>query len=342
MDYFLAIDAGGTKTRCALGDDRRTLAEAQCGSVKLMRVGEMEATTRLLGVMAEVSARAGVSLQSVGGTCVGLAGVSIAAVRSWAQRTIAPLVGGEVMLCGDEEIALDAAFRGGPGVLVVAGTGSNVVGRSAAGEIFRAGGWGPAVGDEGSGHWIGVEAIRRGLWARDRGVACELIEAVQRCWRLPSLAELVEHVNLRPGPQFSELVPVVVRAADGGDPVARDLLEDAGRELARQVLVAARKSGTERVACAGSVLEYVPAVRRAMVEALRESSPGIEVLALPVDPIDGALWRARRMDVAGERRLPLAAAGVDLSNVDLAGADLPGVDLPGEGVSATYTALPPM
>ena len=325
MGYFLAIDAGGTKTRCALADERRVLAEAQCGSVKLMRVGEAEATTRLAGVMAEVSARAGVGLHSVAGTCVGLAGLSIAAVRSWAQRTIGALVGGEVLLCGDEEIALDAAFRGGPGVLVVAGTGSNVVGRSAAGETVRAGGWGSAVGDEGSGHWIGVEAVRRGLWARDRGIRSELLAAVQRYWALEDLAELVAYVNRRPGPEFSELVPVVMRAADAGDPVAGEVLREAGRELGRQVLVAAEKSGARRVACAGSVLEHVALVRRAMVDALRESSPGIEVLPGPVDAIDGALWRARRMGVAGNSTV------VPVS-----------VDLPIEGVPAAYTPLPPM
>ncbi len=325
MAYYLAIDAGGTKTRCALAEERRVLAEAQCGSVKLMRVGEAEATTRILGVLAEVSARAGVGLHSVRGTCVGLAGLSIAAVRSWAQRTIGPVVGGELLLCGDEEIALDAAFRGGPGVLVVAGTGSNVVGRSASGEIARAGGWGSAVGDEGSGHWIGVEAVRRGLWARDRGVGSELLSAVQRYWALEDLPDLVAHVNRRPGPEFSELVPVVMGAAEAGDPVAGEVLRAAGRELARQVLIAAEKTGARRVASAGSVLEHVVAVRQAMVDALWERSPATEVLPEPVNPIDGALWRARRMGVMGERtEVPVS------------------MDLPIDDLPRTYTLLPPM
>ena len=155
MSYFLAIDAGGTKTQCLLADETRVLARATTGTVKLMRIGEAEATAQLKAMLAEVAATAGVSLDQVTRTCFGLAGISGPAVRAWADKSIAELVGGELLLCGDEEIALDAAFAGGPGILVVAGTGSNAIGRSVTGEIFGAGGWGPVLGDEGSGTWIG-------------------------------------------------------------------------------------------------------------------------------------------------------------------------------------------
>ena len=59
------------------------------------------------------------------------AGISAGAVRGWAQVTLEHNVSGDVVLCGDEEIALEAAFRGGPGILVIAGTGSHIVGRCA-------------------------------------------------------------------------------------------------------------------------------------------------------------------------------------------------------------------
>src|SRR6266446_2544521 len=129
LDYFLALDAGGTKTTCVLADETAVLARASTGSVKLTREGEEEATTRLLGLLEEVSNAAGIGLNEVTRSCVGLAGLSIAVVREWAERTLRSVVGGELELCGDEEIALDAAFRGGTGILVTAGTGSNLVGR---------------------------------------------------------------------------------------------------------------------------------------------------------------------------------------------------------------------
>ena len=154
MSLYLAIDAGGSKTRCLLADDDHVLARASIGTVKLMRVSEAEATARLTAMLHEVAATGCVSAVNVTRTCFGLAGLSSTAVRAWAARTVGGLAGGSLILCGDEEIALDAAFAGGPGILVIAGTGSNAIGRAPGGSLHGAGGWGPVLGDEGSGYWM--------------------------------------------------------------------------------------------------------------------------------------------------------------------------------------------
>jgi glucosamine kinase len=114
-------------------------------------------------MLVEVSQTAGVSLSDVTKTCVGIAGHVIPAVRQWAEREIGDAVGGDLLLAGDNEIALDGAFCGGPGILIIAGTGSNILGRAADGTMYHAGGWGPALGDEGSGFWIGQERCRNWL-----------------------------------------------------------------------------------------------------------------------------------------------------------------------------------
>src|SRR5271170_1106219 len=220
MNLFLAIDAGGTKTRCLLADETRILGRAVAGSIKLMRVGEAEASPRLRALLTEVALTAGVALSEVTQTCIGLAGLSIDAVREWAEREISSVVGGNLLLAGDEEIALDGAFRGGPGILIIAGTGSNVLGRATDGTMYQAGGWGPALGDEGSGFWIGQEALRAGFWAKDRGIATTLLTEIGAVWGTKSLGEIVEMANARPGPDFPLLAPVVARCADAGDEMA--------------------------------------------------------------------------------------------------------------------------
>ena len=101
MSYFLAIDAGGTRTQCLLADESRVLARATTGTVKLMRVGEQEATARLQAMLGEVAAAAGVTLGKISRTCFGLAGTSSPAVRTWAGKTLAELVSGVLQLCGD-------------------------------------------------------------------------------------------------------------------------------------------------------------------------------------------------------------------------------------------------
>jgi glucosamine kinase len=299
MSLFLAIDAGGTKTRCLLADENRILARAVTGSVKLMRVGEAEASTRLRAMLTEVSATTGIDLKDVTRTCIGLAGLSIDAVREWAERELGDAVGGDLLLAGDEEIALDSAFRGGPGILIIAGTGSNVLGRAAEGAMYHAGGWGPALGDEGSGFWIGQEALRAGFWAQDRSVPTILLTEIGEFWGTKSLGEIVEIANDRPGPDLPALAPIVARCADVGDELAVAVLERAGVELAEQVALVALKmkeSGGERkveAAYTGSVLEHISLVRSAMIAALRTSSPNVKVIEGAVDSLEGALWRAR-------------------------------------------------
>jgi glucosamine kinase len=299
MSLFLAIDAGGTKTRCLLADETHVLARASTGSVKLMRVSEEEATGRLRGMLTEVAAAAGVPLSGVTRTCIGLAGSTIDAVREWAEREIGSVAAGDLVICGDEEIALEGAFEGGPGILVIAGTGSNVMGRAADGTRYRAGGWGPALGDEGSGYWIGSEALRAGFWAKDRGVATTLLEEIGEFWGTKSLGEIVEKANERPGPDFAALTPIVAKCAESGDDLAVAMLERAGDELAEQVALVALKmkesgeGGELRVAYTGSVLEHIALVRAAMVAALKASTPELTVMEGAVDALAGALWRAR-------------------------------------------------
>jgi N-acetylglucosamine kinase-like BadF-type ATPase len=299
MSFFLAIDAGGTKTRCVIADETRILARALAGSVKLMRVGEAEASTRLRVMLTEASVAAGVSLSEINHTCIGLAGLTIEAVREWAEREVSKVVGGNLLLAGDDEIALDAAFHGGPGILIIAGTGSNVLGRAADGAMYHAGGWGPALGDEGSGFWIGQEALRAGFWATDRNIATTLLTEVGEFWGTKSLGEIVEMANARPGPDFPALAPIVVRCAEKGDELAAAVLERAGIDLAEQVALVALKmkeSGGKRkveAAYTGSVLEHISQVRSAMIAALKTSSPNLKVIEGAVDSLEGALWRAR-------------------------------------------------
>jgi N-acetylglucosamine kinase-like BadF-type ATPase len=302
MAYFVALDGGGTKTECWVANDVRVLGQASGPTVKIMNVGEQAATEGLRSVVRAALGAAGVAGDSVAATCFGLAGSSSIEVQDWAKGVLRELVSGEFILSGDEQIALDAAFRGGAGVLVIAGTGSHVTGRCANGTTVGAGGWGPVLGDEGSGTWIGLEAIRASLRARDRGVETCLLREIQLKWQLDDLASLVARANLRERPDFSTLANLVANCADEGDALAQGVLDRAGEELAAQVSLVISKmraagcpeADGQRVAFTGSVLGKIPRVLRAMEERLHAGWPEIRVDATAVQPLEGALWRARR------------------------------------------------
>jgi len=302
MAKFVAIDAGGTKTQCWVADETRVLAIATGGTVKLMSVGEEVATKRLQELVRSAAIEAHVGPDEITRTCMGLAGVGADNVRQWGEKTLLAMVSGKVAVLGDEAIALEAAFQGGPGVLVIAGTGSNVIGRCSDGTRLTAGGWGPVIGDEGSGGWIGLEAVRSALRARDRGVPTDLLDEIQGFWGLKSLGELVAKANHSSRTNFAELTTVVASGAEHGDPVALRVLERAGEDLAEQVYLVVRKMRTvrcepgdvTRLCFTGSVLGRISLVREAMTERLKELVPEMTVSQSEVHALEGALWIARR------------------------------------------------
>ena len=298
MAYFVGIDSGGTKTECWLGDETRVLAEARTGTAKLTRVGGEVAAARLAGLLREVSAQAGVELHRVSRTCVGMAGYSIAEARELAVTVVAGMVGGEVEVCGDDEIALDAAFQGGAGILVIGGTGSVVLGRCGDGTRISAGGWGPVAGDEGSGYWIGREAVRKAFRSYDEGVETGLLEAIMEAWGARDMGEVIGMANARPGPDFAGLTHAVVRCADAGDEIAARLLTKAGNELAKQVAMVWRKmvrrgEGPMRARYTGSVVERIGRVNARLQERVAEECVGVTMGEGAVNALEGAMWRAR-------------------------------------------------
>lgn len=312
MQYFLAVDAGGTKTDFVLGDEHRELAGVSAGTIKRMKADAEITEANLNWALEQLTAATGISMQSITRCCIGTAGETVPLVVDWLRQAFGRYVGGELILLGDVEIALDAAFFGKRGVLVLAGTGSNVAGRAACGNIVTAGGWGPAIADQGSGHFIGLEALRRGFLAIDQQRSTRLLEMVQAYLHLASVGELIEYANANPAPNFSELAPLVVTCAEEGDLVAQEVLQQSGEELAaltslvieriRRVEAGSPEALDTRsamtfklpaVAMAGSILKQVIRVRRAFGASLRRRYPEIEVLGSLVNPTAGALWHAR-------------------------------------------------
>ncbi|MFZ0663103.1 MAG: BadF/BadG/BcrA/BcrD ATPase family protein [Acidobacteriaceae bacterium] len=302
MAFFLGIDAGGTKTRAALGDETRVLARATGGSIKPLRVSRREAQANLAAVLAEVARESGVDLREVSQSCVGAAGVRLPQTDGWVREILSACAGGTIAVCGDEEIALDAAFEGRAGVLAMAGTGSSVLGRTSAGELLTVGGWGPALGDQGSAYWIGHEALRAACRAKDFGQPTRILERVAKDWKASSVGEIVDLAH--GAPDFSLLAPLIAACAEEGDAVAVEVLERGGlllgedaAEAFRQVRRLDPEEPMPGIAFTGSVLEKVALVRESMMETIRRSLPTVAILPEAVDPLMGALWRARGLAI---------------------------------------------
>lgn len=304
---YLAIDAGGTKTDYLLADEHEEIARVRGGCIKRMRVDADTAAANLDAALRELSAGGRRTLAGVSRTCVGTAGDTVPLVVDWLRETLPTHVGGELVVVGDVEIALDAAFQGGPGVLVLAGTGSNVAGRRPDGTLLGAGGWGPLLADQGSANRIGLRGLRAGFLAKDEGRTTRLLPEAMGFWQLGSESELIAYGNSVPPPDFSKLATTVHRCAREGDSLAGEVLRQEGQELGYLVRLVLRRllqklpeemasplpGGWPAIAFAGSVMEHVTAVREALLEEVHLEFPSVQGLPGVVDPLQGALWRAR-------------------------------------------------
>jgi glucosamine kinase len=301
MAIFLGIDAGGTKTRCVVGDEHRVLGRAQGSSCKIQRVGEAEARRALHAVVKEAIQAAGVTAK-IEQACIGISGASDLEVAASVRRILGEIIPAPVEVVGDVMIALEAAFGGGAGCIVIAGTGSIALGRNERGEFVRAGGWGPAISDEGSGDWIGRAAVAAALRAHDAGKSTALLPGIMEAWGLPTSEDFLRAVAASP-PDFAQLFPTVLHAAEENDALAGEILMRAGFELAELALIVIRRlwpaEQRVRIAIAGGVLQNSALVRQAFVNAMRNAHSEIAVSFGNVESVMGALAMARRSQVSG-------------------------------------------
>ena len=300
MSFYLGIDGGGTKTTCIVGDDHAELARAEGAGSNVIRVGEDAARIALGSAISGACAKANIDPAKITRTVAGIAGVGTVDIRQFLSLALSDIVSGEVRVVSDAEIALYAAFGDSPGVVVIAGTGSIALGQndSFQKKTARAGGWGWAISDEGSGPWIGRAAVAAILQARDRGTIAQLEHPVLRAWQVESVEQLVRRSNAIPPPDFGTLLRDVVATADAGDNFATAILAQAGYELANLAQIAAARifppTATIQVAMSGGVFAHAPHVREAFTQSLQTELPNATVRPELGDPALGALQMARR------------------------------------------------
>lgn len=300
MNAVLGIDGGGTRTRASIVAGDKVLAHVERGSIKRLRVGEKAATANLRALLKAVYAQAGVT--SVAAASCGVASASLPGTVEWITAVLQEFGAERCEVVGDEVIALDAAFHGGPGILQIAGTGSNTIGRAPDGSRECAGGYSSRLGDQGSGYWIGLHSVRRALNAYDREEPTQVLEKVGQIWGTSNLEEFINKGDSTPGPDFAALAPAINELAEAGDPVALGVLSHAATDLVEFVLLVRAKLRRRHsitwevpVAWTGGVIEKMSIVREAFFAGLHAAAPEMPVAKEAAIALEGALWRAKRL-----------------------------------------------
>lgn len=301
MEIILAIDGGGSHTRC-LAIDRagRIVGTGASGpSNHLLVDGDIVASSLKEAID---DARKGAGVADVVCVSAGLAGVDFNGAGAAEMEDLLHTIGiKRAVVSGDMVIAHAGALAGQPGVVALAGTGSSILAIDEGGRRVKVGGWGPVYGDEGSAYRIGQMALRAAARAYDGyGPATSLIDAIMRTLKLVEFRETIRRVyieEMEPR-EIAALSRVAYEAAETGDEVARDIFIQAGDELAQSVEAAIKHLWAQGadllVTYQGSVLESCSIVRERFSESLKRRVPGALIKPPKFNPVIGAYLLARQ------------------------------------------------
>lgn len=300
--FFLGFDGGGTKTECALGDaSGRVVARARAGPSNPLRTGYTRAWFALSEAADSVLARHKLRAGDIRGVCAGLGGAG----RSGAARRVTAFFersypNARVQVTSDLETAFDAAFRGGEGIVLVAGTGSAAFGRDHSGRTARAGGRGPWFSDEGSAFNIGCQAVKAVAMADEgRGPATALSARLFTAVQTRNWSSLTEQIAKNPDDVFPRVFPLVAELADEEDSVSRAILSAGASDLAELARSVASELGWQArdfpIAKMGGTQGRSHFFDKAIDTELKRRLPRSQSVLVTKTPAEAAVGMAARL-----------------------------------------------
>jgi glucosamine kinase len=303
MEIILAIDGGGSRTRClALDSSGQVLGEGASGPSNHLLVDGDLVRQSLAESIDKALTRAEADRSDVHCVSAGLAGVDFDGTGALEMEAIFRELGFKrTVIHGDMVIAHAGALALEAGVVALAGTGSAILGVAPNGERVKVGGWGPIYGDEGSAYRIGQMALRAAAHAYDDyGPDTALTGRLLSALGLSEFRQTLSRVyaqEMEPR-DIAALSRVAYEVAEAGDEVARGIFFLAGEELATGVEAAVRQLGLADsevlVSYQGSVLESCTLLRERFVEALNERLAQSKVVAPQYEPVMGAYLLGRK------------------------------------------------
>lgn len=302
MTYFLGVDGGASKTAALVTDENgKPLGHGVAGPSNHLRVGIETAARNIERAVNKALVAADVASREIVWAYCGIAGADHPAHRQEVVDSLSIFFPrGNFTVDNDARIALTGAIGFGAGVVVIAGTGSVAYGRNDAGMEWRAGGWGPTLGDEGSGFFIargGMSAVLRQY--DGRGPATIMTDMLKREFQLePRDLPRFVYASTTHADDIARYGKLVLDAAEAGDAPAQGVVRRASKELANCVLAVGRKLSlleTEfPVAYVGGVFKSGDTILNGMRDAIRAEAPKAKVEPPLHTPVEGAALMAVR------------------------------------------------
>jgi N-acetylglucosamine kinase-like BadF-type ATPase len=304
MKYLIGMDGGGTKTSCIITDlNLNILYECSGGPSNFLILGTETVSETLLQLITNCTNELKISIDDVSAIVIGTTGagrkndaeklehdfINYAAFKAVELRNF--------KVESDARIALEGAFSGKPGSILIAGTGSIMFGKDSHDNMIRVGGFGRMIGDEGSGYVLG----RKGLCAVSkefdgRGEKTLITELLKEMFHITTPEALITEVY-KNNFDIASAAPAVTEAAQQGDKTALKIIEEETDELTAHVETMYKKLKEKRMnlALIGSLLThdnvYSEYFRRKINDRLRD----VTIKEPDYPPAMGAVLMAKKL-----------------------------------------------
>jgi len=298
MKYYIGLDGGGTKTHCVLANEKKEkVHECFGGPANFLMLGTEPVSQTLYSLVKECLQKGNIRYGELESITIGATGAGRkidadrleSEFRKFCQsKEFKPR---NVFVDSDARIALEGAFSGRPGCIMIAGTGSILYGKDVKGRLYRVGGFGRFIGDEGSGYMIGKKGLVAVARAFDgRGETTIMQNLLLQTHNINTPEELISEIY-KNNFDIASFAPLVLQAANQGDVTARKILEEECDELLLHLAAIKRKLllNTIEVSLVGSLISNPNFFSNLLHERVKSKMPEIKITAPENNPAMGAV-----------------------------------------------------
>lgn len=294
MHYIIGVDGGGTKTEAVAYDlEGNALDKSLTGFANLIN-GKEEALNNIVDAIEGLTNKYG--LENLKGLYLGIAGAETGNNIDIIKEEINKKIGTTPVVVNDGELALRAMLKGEDGILTIAGTGSIAFGIKE-NKSTRCGGWGHMLGDEGSGYKLSIEAIKNMIYEYDNSLEkSKLTIKLMEKLNIKEVDEIIDFVYSSSKDKIAVGAPIVSMLAEEGDALAKKILEDEAKALAKTTESVYKKLGFEKcsIGLVGGVVRKSRIFRETFEKALSENINVISFIDDNVSAAKGAYYMYKK------------------------------------------------
>jgi N-acetylglucosamine kinase-like BadF-type ATPase len=298
MKYFIGIDGGGTKTDCIITDwNYNPLFSTKSGPLNVLSSPPAESSRTIIKLINTCLFELKISFEQVECIGIGAAGAGRIEDANNLEKALKYHIPQSIKLkiMTDAEAALEGAFNGGPGSILISGTGSIIFGKDLSGKIYRCGGYGRIIGDEGSGYLIGKKGLITAAKEFDgRGEKSSITDLLKNRYKINSLKDIINAVY-KNDIDIAALVPIILASAGNDDKAALKIIDEETDELIGLILCMLKKLDDEiaEICFSGSLISTVNIFSITLRNKLAHSYKMIKIKEPLFPPAMGAIFIAK-------------------------------------------------